>query len=152
MPASDDPSGDGADMEALASALVSAMVRALRDADAGAAGVELRLRIDPARSQFRLELGSGETCEAQAVPLSLYASPLSQAEARVLPFLPTNLAFPAIADQLYLSRHTVKSHCVSIYRKLGVTSRSAAVEVARRLGLLPVQVLLPIRYDEADVS
>ena len=132
MVASGEPSRRGADIEALASALVSAMVRALHDAEACAGGIELRLRIDPARSQFRLELGPEETSEAQAVPLSLHASPLTQAEARVLPFLPTNLAFPAIADQLYLSRHTVKSHCVSIYRKLGVTSRSAAVEVARR--------------------
>ncbi len=35
-----------------------------------------------------------------------------------------------------MSRNTVKTHAVSIYRKLGVSGRSAAVERARALGLL----------------
>jgi len=41
-----------------------------------------------------------------------------------------------IADRLYLSRHTVKSHAMAIYRKLNVTSRNDAVERAHALGLL----------------
>lgn len=61
---------------------------------------------------------------------------LSAAERRVLQYLPTHLSLAEIADRLYLSRHTVKSHVVAIYRKLNVASRSEAVGVATTVGLL----------------
>jgi LuxR family transcriptional regulator, maltose regulon positive regulatory protein len=63
-------------------------------------------------------------------------SPLTEAELRVLPLLSTHLTFRDIGERLYLSRHTVKSHAMSIYRKLGVGSRGAAVERAREIGLM----------------
>ena len=50
--------------------------------------------------------------------------------------LSTHLSFPEIAAQMFLSRHTVKSEAISIYRKLGVSSRNRAVGRARELGLL----------------
>jgi LuxR family transcriptional regulator, maltose regulon positive regulatory protein len=62
--------------------------------------------------------------------------PLSQAEARVLRYLPTKLSAPEIADQLYLSVNTVKTHMRHLYDKLGVHRRHEAVEQARALGLL----------------
>jgi LuxR family maltose regulon positive regulatory protein len=43
---------------------------------------------------------------------------------------------PEIAGELFLSRNTIKSQAISIYRKLGATSRSRAVARARELGLL----------------
>jgi LuxR family maltose regulon positive regulatory protein len=64
------------------------------------------------------------------------ASTLTEAELRVLPYLATHLTFPEIGERLYVSRHTVKSHAMAVYRKLNVTSRNAAVERARELGLL----------------
>jgi LuxR family transcriptional regulator, maltose regulon positive regulatory protein len=64
------------------------------------------------------------------------ASTLTAAELHVLPYLATHLSFPEIADRVYLSRHTVKSHAMAIYRKLNVTSRNDAVERAHALGLL----------------
>jgi LuxR family maltose regulon positive regulatory protein len=64
------------------------------------------------------------------------ASTLTEAELRVLPYLATHLTFREIADRLYLSRHTIKSHAMAIYHKLNVTSRTAAVERADALGLL----------------
>jgi LuxR family transcriptional regulator, maltose regulon positive regulatory protein len=64
------------------------------------------------------------------------ASTLTAAELRLLPYLPTHLSFREIGERLYVSPHTVKSQAISIYRKLGVTSRSAAIEHAGRLGLL----------------
>jgi LuxR family transcriptional regulator, maltose regulon positive regulatory protein len=64
------------------------------------------------------------------------ASALTAAELRVLPLLATHLSFPEIAAELFLSPHTVKSHAVSAYRKLGVASRSQAVARSRELGLL----------------
>ena len=64
------------------------------------------------------------------------ASTLTAAELNVLPYLATHLTFPEIGDRLYLSRHTVKSHAMAIYRKLNVTSRNDCVERAHALGLL----------------
>jgi LuxR family transcriptional regulator, maltose regulon positive regulatory protein len=62
--------------------------------------------------------------------------PLSHAEARVLRYLPTKLSAPEIADELYLSVNTVKTHMRHLYDKLGVHRRHEAVEQARVLGLL----------------
>ncbi len=62
--------------------------------------------------------------------------PLSQGEIRVLRYLPTKLSAPEIADQLYLSVNTVKTHMRHVYDKLGAHRRHEAVEQARALGLL----------------
>jgi LuxR family transcriptional regulator, maltose regulon positive regulatory protein len=61
---------------------------------------------------------------------------LSPTELRVLRFLPTNLTRPEIARELYVSVNTINTHVRSIYGKLGVADRSAAVQRARALGLL----------------
>ena len=74
--------------------------------------------------------------DADTIPLSLTATPMTPAELRVLRYLPTHLTFAAIADELFVSRNTVKTQAISIYRKLGVTSRGPAVDAARQLGLL----------------
>jgi LuxR family maltose regulon positive regulatory protein len=50
--------------------------------------------------------------------------------------LSTHLSFPEIAEEVFLSRHTIKSEAMSLYRKLGVSSRSQAVARSRELGLL----------------
>jgi LuxR family transcriptional regulator, maltose regulon positive regulatory protein len=63
-------------------------------------------------------------------------SALTAAELRLLPLLPMHLPFPEIAAQMYLSPHTIKSQAMSIYRKLGATTRTQAVARARELGLL----------------
>jgi LuxR family transcriptional regulator, maltose regulon positive regulatory protein len=63
-------------------------------------------------------------------------SSLSTAELRLLHYLPTNLTLAEIAARLFVSRNTVKSHAAAVYRKLGVASRSEAVELARSIGLL----------------
>jgi LuxR family transcriptional regulator, maltose regulon positive regulatory protein len=57
-------------------------------------------------------------------------------EIRVLCYLPTNLSAREIAGELYLSVNTVKTHQRHLYQKLGVRSRTQAVERARALGLL----------------
>ncbi len=66
----------------------------------------------------------------------LRADPLTTAELRVLACLPTHLSFQAMAEDLFVSRNTVKTQAISIYRKLGVSSRGDAVDRARELGLL----------------
>ena len=62
--------------------------------------------------------------------------PLSPAELRLLPYLQTHLTFPEIGARLFVSRNTVSSEVGSIYRKLGASSRSEAVDLATSLGLL----------------
>jgi LuxR family maltose regulon positive regulatory protein len=62
--------------------------------------------------------------------------PLSQAETRVLRYLPTSLSVPEIAGQLYVSVNTVRTHMRHVYDKLGAHRRHEAVERARTLGLL----------------
>jgi LuxR family transcriptional regulator, maltose regulon positive regulatory protein len=72
-----------------------------------------------------------------------WAMSLTAAELRLLPFLATHLMFPEIATRLFISRNTVKSEAVSIYRKLGVSSRSAAIERAVEVGLLESSLYPP---------
>jgi LuxR family maltose regulon positive regulatory protein len=64
------------------------------------------------------------------------ATTLTRAELRVLQLLPTHLSFAQIGQQLFVSRNTVKTQAVSAYRKLGVGSRSEAVERAQALNLI----------------
>jgi LuxR family maltose regulon positive regulatory protein len=65
-----------------------------------------------------------------------WAMSLTGAELRLLPYLATHLTFPGIASRLFISRNTVKTQAVSIYRKLGVSSRGDAIEHAVEIGLL----------------
>jgi LuxR family transcriptional regulator, maltose regulon positive regulatory protein len=72
-----------------------------------------------------------------------WAMSLTGAELRLLPYLATHLMFPEIASRLFISRNTVKSEAVSVYRKLGVSSRSEAIERAVEVGLLESSVYPP---------
>jgi LuxR family maltose regulon positive regulatory protein len=62
--------------------------------------------------------------------------PLSQAEIRVLRYLPTGLTVQEIAAELYLSVNTVRTHVRHVYEKLDVHRRHEAVDRARALGLI----------------
>jgi LuxR family maltose regulon positive regulatory protein len=65
-----------------------------------------------------------------------WPSTLTAAELRLLPLLTTHLSFREIAERLYVSRNTVKSQAISVYRKLDASSRSEAIERAVELGLV----------------
>jgi LuxR family maltose regulon positive regulatory protein len=62
---------------------------------------------------------------------------LTQRELVVLRQLASWLPFREIADKLYISVNTVRTHVQAVYHKLQVTSRAEAVTRARQLGLLP---------------
>ncbi len=64
------------------------------------------------------------------------ASALTAAELRLLPMLSTHLSFREIGKEMFLSPNTIKSQAISLYRKLGASSRSQAVTRSRELGLL----------------
>jgi len=76
--------------------------------------------------------------EVEQLPVGMpHGAPaLTTAELRVLQWLPTYLSFEEIGRQLFVSRNTVKTQAIATYRKLGVTSRTEAVECAHRLGLI----------------
>jgi ATP/maltotriose-dependent transcriptional regulator MalT len=76
---------------------------------------------------------SPEAAEVEAIGLP---EGLSARELEVLRLLPFDLSVTEIADKLVVSVHTVRSHVKSIYARLGVHSRYAAVARARESGLL----------------
>jgi LuxR family transcriptional regulator, maltose regulon positive regulatory protein len=80
-----------------------------------------------------LDLLDGSSPPDAAPPL---LDPLSDAELRVVRYLPGNLSAGEIASELCLSPNTVRTHMRHIYAKLDVHSRSEAVERARVLRLL----------------
>ena len=79
--------------------------------------------------------GASRPVPLPAEPLSA-REPLSESETRVLRYLPTNLSAREIADELFLSWYTVKTHMRHLYAKLGTHTRHDTVERARALGLL----------------
>jgi LuxR family transcriptional regulator, maltose regulon positive regulatory protein len=109
--------------------------------DAGGARTVLR----QARGilQLRPDLGvlPGQAAELQAKLATIRGgvpgvSTLTTAELRLLPLLATHLNFLEVGQRLYISKHTVKTQATSIYRKLGVSSRSEAVQRLQEISVL----------------
>lgn len=76
-------------------------------------------------------------------------SRITPAESRVMTYLCTHLSLAEIAERLHISRATVKSHVASLYAKLNVNSRSAAVE---RFELLQVGESVERQRSSAGLS
>jgi LuxR family maltose regulon positive regulatory protein len=74
--------------------------------------------------------------KAKAVPESDLIEPLSERELEVLRLLRSELNGPEIAEQLIISLNTFRTHTKSIFTKLGVNNRHAAVHHATELGLI----------------
>jgi LuxR family maltose regulon positive regulatory protein len=109
-------------------------------ADAG--GAKAVLRQAAAIRRQRPDLGNlwarVEELQVQVRDLSNTGdgvSSLTAAELRVVPLLSTHLSIAEIAQELHVSRDTVKSQLASIYRKLRVTGRAAVVKRAGELSL-----------------
>ena len=81
-----------------------------------------------------------DTLAGRAAPQRGVAAPLrdelSEAELRVLRYLPSNLTASEIASELVVSTNTVRTHMRHIYAKLDAHTRSEAVARARELGLV----------------
>ena len=118
------------------------------------------LRIGDIRAELRAQLGDGafareieaghllrlddlrtiphplEPAPAQSASSSAPGESLTVREIEVLRLLAQDLSNPQIAERLVVSRRTVDAHLRSIYDKLGVKSRDAAIRVAREQGLI----------------
>jgi len=87
-------------------------------------------RVLELREGVRARIGAVESAGTYSV------EPLTNAELRILPLLEDGASRAAIAEELFLSVNTVKTHMRSIYRKLGASNREVVVARARLAGLL----------------
>jgi len=107
-----------------------------------AALLQTSLPMLPSRSLARyttilLHSFSSETINLRTAPdYAMLVEPLSQQEGRVLRLLVAGLSNPEIARELVVSNNTIKTQVQSIYRKLNVSSREGARDVARELKLV----------------
>jgi LuxR family maltose regulon positive regulatory protein len=96
----------------------------------------VQMRPDPFTGQLIAAALEVRAAQPEAFrPGSVLAEPLTAAELRIVKLLPTS-TYLQMAATLYISRNTVKTRLRSVYRKLGVTSRAAAIERAVDLRLL----------------
>ena len=102
---------------------------ALEEAKAELARCECAPLLETLTAESEAELASQERVQPAT-------GDVSPAEQRVLRLLATTLTQREIASELFVSPNTVKTHARVIYRKLGVSSRSAAVAAARDLNLV----------------
>ncbi|MFD0523527.1 LuxR C-terminal-related transcriptional regulator [Paractinoplanes durhamensis] len=149
-----DPLVDAASAAGRTGSVVEArMLRALARPELGAALADLRPALhDGVPAGFaRLFLDEGPAMLAlleqasmayavqllgvQRSPGRSAAGPLSDRELDVLRLLATDLTGPEIARRLYVTINTLRTHTKSIFTKLGVNTRRAAVSRAADLGL-----------------
>lgn len=79
------------------------------------------------------EVAGEATGEAQG---RVRAASITRSEAEILPYLPEPVPFSIIADKMGISRSAAKERAERLYQRLGVHSRTQAVDRAREYGLL----------------
>lgn len=104
-----------------------AEVAAFAAADRAAAAADRDSAAEDRETLLRLVIGEGR---GEGPPPGLTAR-----ESQVLERLARAMSTKAIADDLYLSPNSVKTHTQSVYRKIGVTSRAEAALWARDHGI-----------------
>ena len=86
---------------------------------------------------FDLPRAAHDDEEGSSDPNETLIEPLSDRELEVLALMAEGLTNPQIAERLFISVHTVKSHASNLYGKLAVGNRTQAVQRAQALGILP---------------
>lgn len=62
---------------------------------------------------------------------------ISKREQEVLMLMAKGFSNQEIADNLFVSLNTIKTHCSNVFLKLGVNRRTQAIQKAKELGLIP---------------
>ena len=94
------------------------------------------LRVRPSLGAWNESLMAMAERTRRSQESQFQGSSLTRAELRLLPYLQTHLSFKEVGERLGISATTVKTQAMSIYSKVGATSRSEAVEQAIACGLL----------------
>lgn len=101
----------------------------------GAAKGSLAAELAGVASKLQSMTFSASLVETASAPVDhLVLSELSGREREVLERLMTGSRVPGIAEQLFISPNTVRNHLKAIYRKVGVASQNALIELVRGLG------------------
>lgn len=79
---------------------------------------------------------NSEQTDLRQVPASYFADPLSARELDVLSLLSKGFTNRVIADDLFISSNTVKTHTIKIYQKLQAGNRTEAIIKAKTYGLI----------------
>jgi DNA-binding CsgD family transcriptional regulator len=95
-----------------------------------------------ARSRLR-PTGPPATAPAMAAGAGTLLEPLTARELEVLHLAASGIPVERIADQLFVSPNTVKTHLTHIYGKLGVHGRSDAIRAALHCGCLSPEDICP---------
>ncbi|WP_197065153.1 helix-turn-helix domain-containing protein, partial [Delftia sp. ZNC0008] len=90
---------------------------------------------EPAEPADPPELQAADAPQGPA-PATALAEPLTRKELRVLELLASGYSNAAMAEKLFVSDSTVRTHLRSINLKLGARSRTQAVALARELRVL----------------
>lgn len=136
-----DASGDAASaLDALERAAELAepegYVRVFLDEGPPMASLLKRAAARPTASNAVTALANAFTPPRRVLANQGLVEPLSERELEVLRLLQGDLDGPGIANELFVSLNTVRTHTKNIYAKLGVSSRRAAVRRGAELGLL----------------
>ena len=136
-----DASGDAASaLDALERAAELAepegYVRVFLDEGPPMASLLKRAAARPTASNAMTALANAFTPPRRVLANQGLVEPLSERELEVLRLLQGDLDGPGIANELFVSLNTVRTHTKNIYAKLGVSSRRAAVRRGAELGLL----------------
>ena len=105
------------------------MLTLLQQAASGPAG-------ETVQGQVRRLLDRAQATADDAEPQPSLVDPLSQRELEVLRLLDSELTGPQIAQELYVTLNTLRTHTKRIFTKLDARTRAAAVRRAREHGLL----------------
>ena len=125
--------------------LQAATAQALGDVSTSLELLDRAVRLAEPEGQMRAFARSGgipgadvpaSAVKQEPTSSSSLPDPLSARELEVLRLLATELAGPEIAQRLFVSLNTLRTHTKNIYAKLGVNRRRAAVRRGGELGLL----------------
>lgn len=119
-----------AEPQHLAQIFVQAGARVIERIRTAKMGAEFRASI---LDSWRRDDGYADVVSSSAETLVV---PLTARELQILPYLHTHISNAELAEELFVSVNTIKTHVAHIYDKFGVAGRGEAVKRARALGLL----------------